>query len=122
VQSLHTEEAQILADGASSESSIVKKLIETRARVDVQNARLVSTQDKIREQTAKLSNQGANVRRAFQYVVGRLFVARDARVTATLVELFGDWIILRDGKRLEMRHLARQTKLMVGLVQSFKYP
>src|ERR1700688_3666451 len=56
VQSLHTEEAQILADGATSESAIVKKLIETRARMDVQNARLTSVQDKITEQITILSN------------------------------------------------------------------
>jgi hypothetical protein len=113
VQGLHTEEAQILSDGATSESAVVKKLIETRARRDVQSARLASTQDKVKEQTAALAVQGTAVRRAFQIVVGRLYAWRETRVTQTLTNLFsGDWIVLRDGKRLGMKDLARQTQLM----------
>jgi hypothetical protein len=113
VQSLLTEGTQILSDSASSESIIVKRLLQTRATKDVQAARLAGTEDRLREQTADLATRGANVRRAFQFVVGRLWVARDTRVTEILVDLFaGGWIVLRDGKRLEMRHLARQTKLM----------
>jgi hypothetical protein len=42
VQSLLTEEAQILSDGATNESTIVKRLLQTRATTDVQNARLAS--------------------------------------------------------------------------------
>jgi hypothetical protein len=45
--------------------------------------------------------------------VAQLWQSRDARVAATLTELFGgDWIVQRDGKRLEMKHLARLTKLI----------
>lgn len=112
VQSLTEDEARTLQDDGSSESAVVKKLIEIRTRRDVQSARLSSTQDKIKTQKIDLANQGEAVRRAFQFVVGRFFVAREERVTAALVELFGDWIVLRDGKRLEMRHLAKQTRLM----------
>jgi hypothetical protein len=112
VQSLTADETRTLADDAS-ESVVVKKLLEIRGRKDVQSARLVSTEGKIAEQTDALSVQGANVRRSFQVVVGRLWLSRDARVIEALVELFGaGWIVLRDGKRLEMKHLARQTKLM----------
>jgi hypothetical protein len=53
---------RILSDGATSESALVRKLIELRARRDVQSARLASTQDKIKQQTADLTVQGANVR------------------------------------------------------------
>lgn len=111
VQSLHTEEAQILSDSAASESVIVKKLIETRARKDVQSARLASTQEKIREQTVALAVQGEDTRKAFARIVAQLWQSRDARVMAALIELFGGaWIVQRDGKRLEMKHLARHTK------------
>jgi hypothetical protein len=113
VNNLVLEEAQILSDGESSETAIVKKLIETRARKDVQSARLVATENRLAEQAAALDAQGAAVRRAFQIVVGRLYVSREKRVTQTLTSLFGaDWIILRDGKRLGMKDLGRQTQLM----------
>ena len=111
VQSLVADETRTLADDAA-ESVFVRRLIELRARKDVQSARLTSIQDKITEQTAALDVQGANVRRAFQVVLARLWLAREARVTGNLVEQFGDWVVLRDGKRLEMRHLAKQTKLI----------
>jgi hypothetical protein len=44
--------------------------------------------------------------------------SRETRVIRTLVELFGDWVILRDGKRLEMKHLAKST-LLVKQVRDF---
>jgi hypothetical protein len=113
VRTLTEEETRTLQDDGGSESAVVKKLIEIRTRRDVQSARLTSTQDKIKAQTTGLADQGESVRRAFQFVVGRLYVARETRVTATLTELFGNhWIILRDGKRLEMKHLAKHTQLM----------
>jgi hypothetical protein len=112
VQSLTLDETRTLQDDGS-EAVIVKKLIELRTRRDVQSVRLANTQDKIKEQTAALDGQGAAVRRAFQIVVGRLFVSRESRVTETLTNLFGaDWIILRDGKRLPMKDLSKQTQLM----------
>jgi hypothetical protein len=46
--------------------------IEIRARRGVQAARLTSTQDKLKEQTANLSIQGENVRRAFARIVSQL--------------------------------------------------
>jgi hypothetical protein len=111
VRTLAEEEAHILQDD-SAEAVIVKRLLHTRATKDVQSARLASTQEKITEQQSALAIQGENVRKAFARVA-QLWQSRDVRVAATLAELFGsDWIILRDGKRLEMRHLARHTKLI----------
>jgi hypothetical protein len=57
VQNLIAEETRTLGDDAA-ESVIVKKLIELRARRDVQSARLISIQDKIKGQTADLAVQG----------------------------------------------------------------
>jgi hypothetical protein len=112
VENLTADETRTLADDAA-ESVVVKKLIEIRARKDVQSARLTSTQDKIKELTADLSNQGANVRRAFQVVVGQLWTSRQTRTGVALRELFGsDWIVLRDGMRYEMKFLAKHTQLM----------
>src|ERR1700674_3139811 len=87
VENLGADEARTLADDAA-ESVVVKKLIEIRARRDVQSARLTSTLDKIKELTTDLSNQGARTRRVFQVVVGRLWVSRQERATAALSELF----------------------------------
>jgi hypothetical protein len=88
-------------------------LIEIRTRKDVQNARLNSTQEKIKAQTTDLADQGEAVRKAFQFVVGRLYVSRETRAMAHLTELFGgDWIIWRDGKRAEMKYLTKHTQLM----------
>jgi hypothetical protein len=113
VRSLTEEETRTLADDGSSESAVVKKLIEIRTRKDVQNARLTSTEGKIKTQITDLADQGEAVRRAFRFVVGRLFASRQARVIATLTELFGgDWIILRDGKRAKMEVFAKHTVLM----------
>src|ERR1700693_3058190 len=55
VENLTADETRTLGDDAA-ESVVVKKLIEVRARLDVQKARLASTQDKIKELTADLSN------------------------------------------------------------------
>lgn len=112
VENLTADETRTLQDDAA-ESVIVKKLIEIRARRDVQSTRLVSVENRIREQTANLSIQGEAVRRAFQAVVGRLWLSRDERITAALRELFSsDWIILRDGKRTGIKDLVRHTQLM----------
>jgi hypothetical protein len=113
VETLISEEKSTLAETTLSESVAVKRLIEVRAKKDVQSSRLANTQAKIEEQTASLSLQGERVRKAFQFVVGRLYTSREGRITKTLRELFGnDWIVLRDGKRTEMKFLARYTKLM----------
>jgi len=113
VQSLTEEETRTLQDDGSSESAVVKKLIEVRTRKDVQSARLTSTQDKIKAQTTGLADQGEAVRKAFRFVVGRIYASRQARVMAILSELFGcGWLILRDGKRTQMDVFAKHTVLM----------
>jgi hypothetical protein len=111
VQNLIAEETRTLGDDAA-ESVIVKKLIELRARRDVQSARLISIQDKIKGQTADLAVQGETVRRVFARVVGQLWVARQARATAILTELFGGPIRLRTAGRIELRQLIDQMLLM----------
>jgi len=113
VQNLTAEETRTLGDDAA-ESVIVKKLIEVRARRDVQSARLASTQDKISEQTADLAVQGETVRRAFARVLSPIWVTRQARAMATLTELFGGPIHLRVG-RVELKELILRMSLMKQL-------
>jgi hypothetical protein len=114
-ENLTADETRTLADDAA-ESLIVKKLIEIRARKDVQFARLISTQNKIKELTANLADQAGEIRRAFRVVVGQLFLVRQTAATETLRELFkSDWIVLKDGTRYEMKFLAKHTKAMKEL-------
>ena len=114
VQSLTKEEAATLAETTLSESVIVKKLAETRGRRDVQSARLISIQNKIKAHTADLADQGANVRRAFGRALAPLHTARQQRVVAMLTELFGaPFIYSHDGLRIQvLRELSDQTVLM----------
>lgn len=113
VQNLTTEETRTLGDDAA-ESVIVKKLIEIRARRDVQSARLASVEDRLKEQTAALAVQGETVRRAFARVLSPIWVTRQARAMATLTELFGGPIHLRVG-RVELKELTLRMSLMKQL-------
>jgi hypothetical protein len=110
VQNLTAEETRTLGDDAV-ESVIVKKLIEIRARRDVQNARLAGVEDRLKEQTAALAVQGETVRRAFARILAQVWLVRQARATASLSELFGGPIRLQAG-RIELRELTRHTSLM----------
>jgi hypothetical protein len=107
IESLTAEEGRTLEDDGS-ESQIVKKLGELRTRREVQASRLGSIQEKIKEQTADLAIQGANVRRAFAAVMAQLAMSRQAQATAILTDLFGGPVRLRIG-RIELRELRDHT-------------
>ena len=117
VQSLTKEETATLAETTLSESAIVKKLSETRGRRDVQSARLRSTEDRIKVNSANLKEQGATVRRLFGSICGQLWAARQQRMLETLTELFGaPFIRSRIGPRVQLaRELTDQTVPMKQL-------
>jgi hypothetical protein len=107
------DESAILGDTSLSEKDAIKRTTEAMARKAVYAARHAAAVARVKEQVSDLANQGESVRRAFQFVVGRVYVSRENRVIAQLTELFGgSWIILRDGARSDMKCLSRHTRLM----------
>jgi hypothetical protein len=55
--------------------------------------------------------RGENIRKVFARIVAQIWLARQARATASLSELFGGPIRLQAG-RIELRELIRHTSLM----------
>jgi hypothetical protein len=111
ISALTADETRTLQDDGS-EAVIVKKLIEIRTRRDVQAARLVATEEKLKQQTAALTVQGETVRRSFARVLAQVWLARQARVVGILNELFRGPIRLQQAGRMEIKDLTRHTSLM----------